>query len=380
MRIFFFINNIPPDYGGGYLRVFKIAARFKIKGQLFRIGTYTKSSSYSGNLYGVTNEDLFYYRNKFWSSLFVIPFQMLRYRSDFDVFYVASTHWYTIIPSLVARLIKKKVVHGVTLSMTDSPASRPDNPLKRPYYWFKNLQFRFANFIFVNSPLLVDECKSCGYDEDVVKLINNPVDTSMFYPVSNEEKKQLRIQNSLNPDKLTILFVGSFNKRKGCDILPSIFEELFSKSKIQVNFIMCGQKGYPETDTILNRLKCLFEENGSKLIVKEEVMDTSIYYQVADLFLFPTTNEGMPNVILEAMASGCMILCNLLPGITDYALGKEFLVDENNTLEYVNRIMEYFSCPEKYSKLIKNNRTIIYDRFSNGSVDSYIYKLINCEY
>lgn len=376
MRIFFFINNIPPDYGGGYLRVFKIAARFKIKGQLFRIGTYTKSSSYSGNLHGVTNEDLFYYRNKFWSSLFVIPFQMLRYCSDFDVFYVASTHWYTIIPSLVARLIKKKVVHGVTLSMTDSPASRPDNPLKRPYYWFKNLQFRFANFIFVNSPLLVDECKSCGYDEDVVKLINNPVDTSKFYSVSNEEKKQLRIQNSLNPDKLTILFVGSFNKRKGCDILPSIFEELFSKSKIQVNFIMCGQKGYPETEGILSALNGVFVGTENELLIKEEVSNTAPYYQMADIFIFPTTNEGMPNVILEAMACGCMILCNHLYGITDYVLSKECLVEDNNIFNYRDRIISYFDAPKKYQNIVANNKEIINSKFTPKAVDDYIRKLL----
>lgn len=354
----------------------KIAARFKKCGWLYRIGTFTNGTRYGGDFLGIKNEDINFYGNKLWASFFVIPYQMFKDSSKIDVFYVASTHWYTVIPSLVARIIKKKVVLGVTLSMTDSPASRPNKLLKKPYYWFKNIQFKFASFIFVNSPLLAEECKSCGYGDDVIKLINNPVDTSKYYPVSKEEKKRLRIQKALNPDSLTILFVGSFNKRKGCDILPAIFDGLFSKFNIRVNFVMCGQKGYPETEGILATIKNCFNGTGNQLLIEEEVRNTAPYYQMADLFLFPTTNEGMPNVILEAMSSGCMILCNTLLGITDFVLDDDFLVTENNITEYIAKIGAYYKNPNKYKKGIEANREVIEKKFSITSVDNSIKEVL----
>lgn len=376
-KVFFFINTIPPDYGGGYLRVFKIAARFKSKGLLFKIGTYTKSSRYPGNLHGVANEDLLFYRNKFLSSFFVIPFQLVRYHSDFDVFYIASTHWFTVVPTVVARLLKKKIVHGVTLSMVDSPAAQTSDLFTKPYYWFKNRQFKLADYIFVNSPLLVSECKTCGYNEDVVKLINNPVDTTKYAAVDSEKKKQLKESIGIFNDNLTILFVGSFNKRKGCDLFPLIFKKLLLEERMKVNFIMCGQKGYPETNGILAELESLFKDSGNVLVVKEEVGNTAPYYQMTDIFLFPTTNEGMPNVILEAMASGCMILCHRLPGITDYILDNEFLVDNNNEDDYVNRIREFVNNQDHFLEGIKNNTRKMIEYFSIQSVDNYIQQILS---
>jgi len=376
MKILFLINSIPPDYGGGYLRTFKTAARFKNDGLLYKIMTFTKKSRYNDVIYGITDNDILFFGSCFFASFCKIPFFMLSHRRCFDVFYVASIHWFTVIPVMTAKLLKKKVVIGVTLSMVDSPANRPNALVKCPYYWFKNSQFKMTNYLFVNSPLLVEECKSCGFGEDVVKLINNPVDTKVFYPVSPEEKNAIKTKFDIEETCFTIVFIGSFNKRKGCDLLPELFKKLFSRLDSRVTFVMCGQKGYPETDGILADLKKLFDEYGNKFVVEEEVRNTAPYYQMADIFLFPTTNEGMPNVVLEAMASECMIISNLLPGITDYVLPKECLVYDNDVEEYVNKILDYYYYPRQYENAIKQNRISILKSFSIESVDKKIKNII----
>jgi glycosyltransferase involved in cell wall biosynthesis len=40
------------------------------------------------------------------------------------------------------------------------------------------------------------------------------------------------------------------------------------------------------------------------------------YYQNADVFIFPSYNEGVPNALIEAMAAGCHIICYDIPGVS----------------------------------------------------------------
>lgn len=377
MKILFLINSIPPDYGGGYLRVFRTASRFKKYGSFYKIATFTKRNSYQRDVQGITKYDVIFLKDGMLCNWLELPWLMLRHFKEYDVLYIASATRYTVLPSFVAKLLKKTVVNSVTLSMVDSPALPADKIYKIPYYWFKNTQFKIADYIFVNSPLLVEECINCGIKKERVKLINNPVDTKRFHPVSYKNRVRIRTENGMPGDNLTILFVGSINKRKGCDILPLLFETLFSKLSTKVTFIMCGQIGYPETEGIIGELETLFVQYGNVFIMKEEVENPSPFYQMSDIFLFPTTNEGMPNVVLEAMASGCMVLCNTLPGITDYVLDQEFLIKDNCIEEFVEKIIDYYNNPEKYVKAIDKNIKIIENKFSIANVDDSINKSLS---
>src|SRR5205085_11338794 len=40
-------------------------------------------------------------------------------------------------------------------------------------------------------------------------------------------------------------------------------------------------------------------------------------YRAADVFILPTLREGLPNAVLEAMASGAACIVSRLPGVTD---------------------------------------------------------------
>lgn len=375
MKILFIINSIPPQYGGGYLRVFKIAARFKKDGWLYKIITFTTQKTFQSTM-GIVSKDIIFQTNKLISSFIKIPYYLIRHKKDFDVLYIASSHWYTVMPTIVSNFLKKKIIIGVTLSLVDSPAVCANNILKSLYYIYKNYQFKKANYIFVNSPLLVNECITSGYTDKQVKLINNPVDTQLFHPISEKEKNDFKQELDIKNSDTTILFIGSINKRKGADLLPIIFEQYFKRTNRKINFIICGQSGYKESDSIINQLKSIFQKNQSTFICKNEVTDTYRYYQIADIFLFPTTNEGMPNVILEAMASGCMIICNTLPGITDYALSQEFLVTNNEVEQYIAKIISYEQNKDIYMKTIQNNISRIEKDFSISNVDKTIKELI----
>lgn len=374
MKILFFINAVPPQYGGGFLRVTKIAARFNEDNWLYKIITFTPYHLFK-DFMGLTKDNMLFIKSKILSTI-TIPYSLIIHNKEFDVLYVASTHWFTVIPTLVCKLLGKKIVLGVTLSNVDSPAVNVKGVIKKTYYKFKNSQFKIADYIFVNSPLLVKECEVSGF-QGKVKLINNPVNINIFHPISEKERTNIREELGINNGNETFLFVGSINNRKGTNLFPLIFDSYIKKTNKCVNFIICGEKGYKESQTIIDNIKNILKKNKSVFLVKENVKDVHRYYQMADVFLFPTTNEGMPNVVLEAMASGCMIICNTLTGITDYSLKKEFLIINNNVEEYVNRMIDFNNNKNQYMKLIQENIQLIKDEFSISKVDQQIKDLLN---
>jgi glycosyltransferase involved in cell wall biosynthesis len=58
----------------------------------------------------------------------------------------------------------------------------------------------------------------------------------------------------------------------------------------------------------------------------------SNYYKIADIFVFPSRQEGLPNVVLEAAASRLPVVVTRLPGIED-------IIQENQVVLILDMLM-----------------------------------------
>lgn len=133
-----------------------------------------------------------------------------------------------------------------------------------------------------------------------VDIIENGVDNLFFVPGGNKKKA----------DEITILFVSRLIEGKGLQYLipelPGIQEKVRQKTGSGIRLVIVGDGPYR---TALEELTAsagaheLVRFEGRK--DKEQVRR---YYQAADLFVLPSLSEGMPNVVLEAMASGLPIV------------------------------------------------------------------------
>lgn len=82
-------------------------------------------------------------------------------------------------------------------------------------------------------------------------------------------------------------------------------------------------------------------------------------YQLADYFCLPSFFEGTPNVIGEAMASGCPIICSNVCDNPYYVKeGKNgFLFDPRDTMQIVEAVMQAISLSDNdYYTYCKNSR------------------------
>lgn len=150
-----------------------------------------------------------------------------------------------------------------------------------------------------------------------VDIIENGVDNQFFAP--DIGKRQT--------DKITILFVSRLLARKGLQNLipelPGIQAEVRRKSGREIQLVIVGDGPYRpvlEEMAAENKVQGFVHFEGGKN--RDQVRQ---YYQAADLFVLPSLAEGMPNVVLEAMASG-------LPIVMTPCEGSKELVTDNGMI------------------------------------------------
>lgn len=121
-------------------------------------------------------------------------------------------------------------------------------------------------------------------------FIPNGVTTSIFRPISGDDRQRLRTELGLPIDKPVLLFVGRFVEKKGLPILRILAEHF-----PECEWILIGWGPIDPASWELPNVRCL----GSM-----ERTEITPYYQAADLLMLPSVGEGFPLVVQEAMACG----------------------------------------------------------------------------
>lgn len=256
---------------------------------------------------------------------------------------------------------------------------------KKERSWIRK---RLLAFMYRNLYSLMDEIVSSTYElrqdfvnlnisDNKLKTICNGVDTEKFKPANSEEQKQYRKELNLPMDEFIFLYVGLFVDRKGADDLIRTFTELYKRKK---NFIllMVGQEkdGY-ENSSNFNINWQEYKRKALKegwLIVHPFSESIQDYYKAVDTFVFMSKLEGMPNVILEAMASGLPVLTTKFKGFSsDYGFNRvHYLILDRNYQNYAFTLSEVMDDKSLRRQISINARERAISLFEvNHIVDQY---------
>ena len=163
------------------------------------------------------------------------------------------------------------------------------------------------------------------YDKGNVYLLNNAIDLNKFKydkDIRNSKRKELNI----NEDTLVIGHVGRFVEQKNHVFLINLFNEYHRKNK-NIVLLLIGQ------GNLENEIKKKTKNLGlnKEVIFMGQKENISEYYNVMDLFLFPSLYEGLGMVTIEAQANGLpCIVSTAIPEIAKLTECLEFVgLDEN---------------------------------------------------
>ena len=165
------------------------------------------------------------------------------------------------------------------------------------------------------SPELVDRVCALGFPADRSSVIPYGVDVSVFSPgdsVTDGWRRRLGIP----PEAPVMLSVGRMVTKKGFHVLLDIVAKLFAAHP-EAHLILAG------TGDRLDEFRARASSLGGRVHLPGIVLRDTLpdLYREVDLFVLPAVHDrkgnvdGLPNVILEAMASGLPVVASAISGI-----------------------------------------------------------------
>ncbi len=155
------------------------------------------------------------------------------------------------------------------------------------------------------SEALREQLITIGAEPDKVVTLRNGVDLDRFHPVDREAARR-----RIGMSGTTLLSVGHLIERKGHEVIIEALPALEG-----VNHYVVGE------GPLDSKLRQLAHDLGVEERVtfvgnvpQERLID---YYSAADALVLPSIREGMPNVVLEALACGTPVIAARCEGVPE---------------------------------------------------------------
>jgi len=296
-------------------------------------------------------------------------------------------HIYWFLPFF--RLLGKKIIVKMTAPDVNTPAAVRRRKGGRAKWQCLRLIHRFV----ATSEVLARGYAEGGLPPERLVRIPNAVDTRRFLPALRQEKARLRQELGLPQDVVLVVYVGSLQYVKGVDRLIAVWERL-AERRGGAELLLIGPLcplcpkallREPEYAVRLRRQVGLHKVGGRWLLLGREREGIRLlgakerveqYLRAADVFVFPSRSEGMPNAVLEAMACGLPVVAADIAPVRE-VLGEEagFLVPGDDVAGFAERLGELMVCQKLRQRLGEAGRRRAAEFFSVERVSGMYLRL-----
>ena len=217
--------------------------------------------------------------------------------------------------------------------------------------------------IVVASEALRSRISALGVTTDI-RVIPNGVDTELFDAAldADERSRAKQALPGVGPDDPVVLFVGNVGARKGADLLLDAWRAVESRHP-RAHLVFAGPGGNPAgpgADSFDTRLRKLMADMArpDRVHFLGPVDNVATLYRGADVVALASDREGMPNSVLEGMASGCAVVMTPFPSLSDElgTAGEHYLLADRNPAGLAAALDRLLSDPDFRDRLARSGR------------------------
>ena len=206
---------------------------------------------------------------------------------------------------------------------------------------------------------LLDACLEAGVPRERCEVVYNAIDTVEYQ--RTKTVAQAKAEIGAPEQGVLIGAVARLSPEKAFDRLIEAAVELRAAG-YPVHLWIAGEGGWrPDLEQLIERLGC-----GGYVRLLGHVPDPKTFYQALDIFALSSIREGLPNVVLEAMAYGTPVLAtavNAVPVLVeDQRSG--VLVPAGDTAALVRGLQQLLDNPAQAQSLGQAARQRVEEKFS----------------
>jgi glycosyltransferase involved in cell wall biosynthesis len=268
-----------------------------------------------------------------------------------------------VIPMLTAKLMRKKVILIFAGSFVQSLKASNDFMyiLVRA---LSSINCKLSDNIVLYSKYLIKEWKMERYQSKILVSHRHFINFEKF-----------NITKSIETRQNFVGYIGRLSSEKGIlNLIKSV--EYFKNDENNIKFLIIGEGS--------------LNDELHKFLKDKDLEDKVIFFgwksheEISDclnelkLLVVPSYTEGLPNIIIEAMACGTPVLTTKVGGIPDLVHDGEtgFLLN-NNSPECISKEINKALYHPHIKKIIRNAHDLVLNEFEYNKVVKKWSKIIN---
>jgi glycosyltransferase involved in cell wall biosynthesis len=255
--------------------------------------------------------------------------------SDADLIHV-------FLPSIATYAAMARTCFGVRQPMVLSIGQSHTVPIER---WMFRWCSRTFDWLVANSPSAEKLGRSLGFAPDRISLIPNGHEIDVYRRAI--DRQSVRASLGVGAEERMLLCVGRLIDTKRVSDALAAMEHLGDACHAKLVIVGDGPlRGELVAEVSNRRLSGKVTFAGSR-------NDIADLLKVADIFLFPSETEGLPNALIEACLAGLPIVACSVRGVVDVVKDGEtaLLVRPRNPVALAGAVRRLLSHPAEGARL-----------------------------